>query len=67
LHPCQEAPEAERRLLADAAGSFDEFVILRYRATNEPPFKFEWVSAKDVRLDHGAALARISDRYQQRF
>jgi hypothetical protein len=28
LHPCQEAPEAERRLRAEAAGEFDEFPAL---------------------------------------
>jgi hypothetical protein len=37
MHPYQEAPEAERRLIADAAPAFDEFLILRFRATNQPP------------------------------
>lgn len=67
LHPCQEAPEAERRLRAQAAGEFDEFLILRFRAANEVPFPFEWVDFKETRLDYGAALARISATYQQRF
>lgn len=66
-HPYQEAPEAERRLRLDAAPKFDEFLVLRYRATNESPYRFEWVSDKDTRLDYGAALARISSEYQQRF
>ena len=67
LHPIQEAAEAERRLRADAAPSFDEFVVLRYRATNESPFPFEWVDYNGTRQDYGAALARISREYQKRF
>jgi hypothetical protein len=67
MHPYQEAPEAGRRLLADAAPAFDEFLVLRYRATNEPPYRFEWVDYKDARLDYAAALTRICSRYQQRF
>jgi hypothetical protein len=67
MHPYQEAPEAEHRLVADAAPAFDEFLVLRYRATNEPPYSFEWVNYKDARLDYAAALTRICTRYQQRF
>jgi hypothetical protein len=66
-HPIQEAPEAERRLLAEAVPGFDEFIMLRYKATNEPPFAFEWVDYDGTRQDHGAALARISREYQKRF
>ena len=67
LHPFQEAPEAERRLRADAAPEFDEFLVLRFKATNAPPYPFEWVDYNETRLDYAAALARISARYQQRF
>jgi hypothetical protein len=67
LHPCQEAPEAERRLRAAAAPDFDEFIVLRFKATNAPPFPFEWVNYNETRLDYAAALSRISARYQQRF
>jgi hypothetical protein len=67
LHPCQEAPEAERRLRAAAAPEFDEFIVLRFKATNAPPFPFEWVNYDETRLDYAAALSRISARYQQRF
>ena len=56
-----------RRLAAGAAPAFDEFLVLRYRATNEPPYSFEWVNYKDARLDYAGALARINSRYQQRF
>jgi len=66
MHPYQEAPEAERRLIADAAPAFDEFLILRFRATNQPPYPFQWVNYKDVRLDYAAALTRICNRCKQR-
>lgn len=67
LHPFQEAPEAERRLRAEAAPEFDEFIVLRFKATNAPPYPFEWVNHNEMRLDYAAALSRISARYQQRF
>jgi len=67
LHPIQEAAEAERHLHEEAEPSFDEFLILRYCATNSPPFPFSWVDYNSTRLDYAAALTRISSRYQQRF
>jgi hypothetical protein len=67
LHPYQEAPGAEQRLRASAAPEFDEFIVLRFKATNLSPFPFEWVDYNETRLDYAAALSRISARYQQRF
>lgn len=67
LHPYQEAPEAERRLQSKAAPEFDEFLVLRFKATNIAPYPFEWVNYNDTRLDYAAALTRISATYQQRF
>lgn len=67
LHPFQEAPEAARRLLALVAQDYDEFLILRFKATNAAPYPFEWADYKATRLDYAAALSRISARYQQRF
>jgi len=67
LHPYQEAPEAERRLRAEAQPEFGEFLVLRFKATNVPPYPFEWVDYHETRLDYAAALSRISARYQQRF
>ena len=66
-HPIQEAAEAERRLLAKAAPAFDEFVILRYRAWNEPPYEFEWVNQPQTEMDYGAVLTRIIRKYDARF
>jgi hypothetical protein len=64
LHPAQEA---ERRLRQHAAGDFDEFLVLRFKATNEGSFPFAWANQTETRLDYAAALARISATYQQRF
>lgn len=67
LHPIQEAPEAARRLQALAAPDYDEFLILRFKATNVVPYPFEWADYNETRLNYAAALSRISARYQQRF
>jgi hypothetical protein len=67
LHPSQEAPEAERRLAGEAKSGFDEFLVLRFRATNAPPFPFEWVDYDGTWLDYAAALARVSREYERRF
>lgn len=67
LHPFQEAAAAERRLRAEAAPEYDEFLILPFKATNAAPYPFEWANYNGTRLDYGAALARISAGYQQRF
>jgi hypothetical protein len=67
LHPCQEAAAAEGRLNSAAAADFDEFIVLRFKATNAPPYPFEWAKYNETRLDYAAALSRISARYQQRF
>jgi hypothetical protein len=66
-HPTQEAAEAERRLVAHAAPAYDEFVILRYRATNEESFAFSWVDETRTEQHYGAALVRISREYDRRF
>ena len=66
-HPYQEAPEAERRLLADAAPHFDEFIVLHYEAINEAPFPFSWVNYTSTVQNYGSALLRISREYDRRF
>jgi hypothetical protein len=67
LHPAQEAAAAEARLVRDAKSAFDEFLILKYVATNTPPFPFSWVNYEETRLDYASALTRISSKFQQRF
>lgn len=66
-HPAQEAAEAERRLLELAAPHFDQFMLLRYSATNEEPYPFSWVDGKDTQQGYGAALVRICREYDSRF
>lgn len=64
LHPVHEAREAERRLQELASPAFDEFLVLRFKATNEKPFPFAWVDFVETMRDYAAALTRISSRYQ---
>jgi hypothetical protein len=66
-HPIQEAAEAESRLLSRAAPAFDEFMVLRFRATNELPFPFAWLDHRQTELDYGAILTRILRKYEARF
>jgi len=66
-HPIQEAAEAEARLLERAAPAFDEFLVLRYSAPNEPPFPFRWVQLDRTATDYGAILARVARKYDARF
>lgn len=66
-HPIQEAAEAEKRLMSRVAPLFDEFIVLRYTATNDAPYPFSWVNAVRTQNDYGAALARISRLFETRF
>ena len=66
-HPYQEAADAEARIVAQAKPSFDEFLMLRYRASNVPPYPFEWVDLEAMTLDYGAILTRICREYDRRF
>jgi len=63
----QEATEAEQRLIRRAASAFDEFQILRFRATNVAPFPFEWVNYEQTAKEYGALLVRVSREYDRRF
>lgn len=66
-HPNQEAAEAERRLIAQVAEHYDEFLVLHYSATNDSPFTFGWVNETLTEQNYGAALVRISREYDRRF
>ncbi len=66
-HPIQEAPQAETRLITQVRPVFDELLVLRFRATNVPPYPFEWVNFEATAMDYGAALVRISREYERRF
>jgi hypothetical protein len=62
-HPYQEADETEARLETLARPFFDEFLILRFDATNQAPYPFRWIDEKRTNLQYGAVLARISNQF----
>lgn len=66
-HPAQEATEAIARLERFASPSFNEFLILRFKASNVDPFPFEWVDENSTLLSYSALLARVCTLYQTRF
>ena len=66
-HPIQEAAQAEQRLKDKAQSAFDEFQILRFRATNAKPFPFEWVDLIRTEMEYSSVLTRISREYDRRF
>lgn len=65
--PSRQAPDIVRRLDQSVRGDFDELLVLRFKATNRPPYLFEWVNERETRLEYGSALIRISDWYERRF
>jgi hypothetical protein len=75
-HPVQEAADATDRLRRLAAPAFDEFLVMPFKATNQPegaaigeafqPYDFDWVDQRALELDYGAVLARVSQRYESR-
>ena len=66
-HPVDEASVAKDRLVARVSSAFDELIILKYIATNIPPFEFQWVDPVATMHDYGATLVRLSRYYEQRF
>jgi hypothetical protein len=66
-HPIQEAAQAEQRLNDKARPTFDEFQILRFRATNAKPYPFEWTDLTTTELEYSALLTRVSREYDRRF
>lgn len=66
-HPIQEAADAEIRLRNDALPVFDEFLILKFTATNVRPYQFSWVDYGALSLEYNALLTRVSREYDVRF
>jgi hypothetical protein len=66
-HPIQEAGHAEQRLNDKARPAFYEFQILRFAATNSPPFPFHWVNLTAMEMEYSALLTRVSREYERRF
>jgi hypothetical protein len=65
--PSREAPEVLRRLDEFVRPHLDELIVLKYKATNEAPFLFDWVGLASTEAEYSSALVRISNQYQQRF
>ncbi len=65
--PGRDAPEVVERLDRLVRPTYDELVILKFRATNRSPYPFEWVSQEDTRLLYSSALLRLGDEYEDRF
>ena len=63
----REAADVESILDREAKPDFDEFLFLRYRATNVHPFPFEWEDEKRTERDCGALLIRVSRKYDEYF
>jgi hypothetical protein len=66
-HPVQEAADAISRLQQRVAVSFDEFLILRFDASNTPPYSFAWMHESETLLEYSALLTRLSREYDRRF
>jgi hypothetical protein len=66
-HPIQESGAAVSRLQQRAAPSFDEFLVLKFSATNTTPHPFSWVDEKQTTLEYSALLTRVSRDYDRRF
>ncbi|HUJ71671.1 MAG TPA: hypothetical protein VLZ30_05470 [Verrucomicrobiae bacterium] len=66
-HPIQEAEEAISRLVSRAQPSFDEFLIIRFMASNTSPYPFAWAEERTLEMEYSAALTRISRYYDRRF
>jgi hypothetical protein len=67
IPPAREAAEVIRRIQEAVTPHYDELLIMRYVATNRPPFAFSWVNANDTTQLYGSALVRISELYDVRF
>ena len=66
-HPIEEAAEAIKRLNEEVRSHYDEMFVLRYKATNETPYRFEWVDLPGTQRDYATVLTKVSRAYEQRF
>jgi hypothetical protein len=65
--PEREASEFANRIDRHVAPLYDELLILNFRATNNPPYEFDWVDLIETQQLYGSILVRLSARYEQRF
>jgi hypothetical protein len=65
--PAREGVEFAKRIENAAGPHYDELLILRFRATNTPPYDFDWVNRSETEQLYGSAFVRISAEYEHRF
>lgn len=65
--PAREASDFATRIERAAGPHYDELLILKFRATNNPPYDFQWVDLKDTEQLYGSILVRLSAQYDRRF
>lgn len=65
--PLREAPEFARRMEQLVGPAYDELLVLKFRATNAPPYPFEWVDETEVRHRYTSILVRLCSEYNRRF
>jgi hypothetical protein len=65
--PSREAVEIIRRVETRIRPLYDELLILRFSATNRPPYNFSWVNPTQTLHEYNAILLRVSDEYEARF
>lgn len=67
-HPTQEAFAAEQHIRERVIERqiYNEVLILRYRATNVPPYPFEWVDRPHSEQAYRASLIRLSQLIERR-
>lgn len=65
--PAREAADFARRIEDKVGPHYDELLILRFQATNNPPYEFDWVNPQETAQLYGSALVRISAEYERRF
>ncbi len=63
----EDEPPVVMNRLAVLATSYDEVLLLSFKATNQLPFPFSWGGARKVELDYASVLTRVGERYQERF
>lgn len=65
--PAREASDFAARLERLVAPHYNELLLIRFRATNNPPYLFEWVDLSETEQLYGSILVRLSAQYEQRF
>lgn len=65
--PSRSAPEIVRRLDEKVRAAYDEFLVLRFSASNRAPYSVHWVDERGTREQYSSILLRLSQIYEARF